>query len=559
MVRLTISKGGRILALAVATLVLAACGGGGGGGGGSPFSGGSTSSSSSAGSSSSSSSASTGWVSGVFQAASTFAGLCQTPRTGSDSQGNAFTDKPGTLLDEKNWLRSWTHQTYLWNTEVVDTDPSLSTGTAIDYFNTLKTNAVTASGKAKDYFHFTESTAAYLAEQTSAATGSLGATFTVISATVPRNVVVAFTDPNTPASTVVGGQANLVRGDQILTVNGIDLVNGGTTQAQVDTLNTALFSPVNGATYTFTVRDPGSASTRTVSLTAQNLVPKAVNRTKIVTDSSGNKVAYILFTTFSPYSSESEIVNAMQTAQSNNVKDLVLDLRYNGGGLLAVASELGYMVAGDGKTAGRAFEKLTFNAAAGNLDPVTGQVNSPTPFYNTAQGFSLTQGTALPALNLPRVFVLTTDETCSASEAVINGLRGVGVNVVQVGGQTCGKPYGFYPQDNCGTTYFSIQFQGVNDAGFGDYADGFVPANSTSSTGVKIPGCAVADDYSHDLGDTNEAMLAAALGYGASGTCPVASVSARGAAARSPSGTSLAIQKPVHFGATNQILGRPGH
>lgn len=486
--------------------------------------------------------------------------MCQSPRTGKDSEGNAFTDKQGTLVDEKNWLRAWTHETYLWNTEVTDSDPSLSTGTAIDYFNTLKTTAITASGKAKDQFHFTETTADYLAAQDSAAVGGFGATFTVISATVPRNVVVAFTDPNTPASTVVGGQVNLMRGDKILSVNGVDLVNGGTTQAEVDTLNNGLFTPTAGASYTFVVQDPGATSSRSITLTAQNLAPKAVNRTKIVTDSAGNKVAYILFNTFSPYSSESDIVTAIQTAQTNNVKDLVLDLRYNGGGLLAVASELSYMIAGNTATSGRTFEKLSFNnSATSTTNPVTGATNSPTPFYSTAVGFSLTQGTALPALNLPRVFVLTTDETCSASEAVINGLRGVGVNVVQVGGQTCGKPYGFYPKDNCGTTYFSIQFQGVNDAGFGDYADGFIPANSTATTGVKINGCAVADDYNHDLGDTSEAMLSAALGYGTSGTCPVATVSARAASAKGTSSNGLAIQKPQRFMSVNQDLRMPHH
>jgi hypothetical protein len=45
-----------------------------------------------------------------------------------------------------------------------------------------------------------------------------------------------------------------------------------------------------------------------------------------------------------------------------------------------------------------------------------------------------------------------------------DGLRGVGVEVIQIGTTTCGKPYGFYPFDNCGTTYFSVQFKGVNDA-----------------------------------------------------------------------------------------------
>ena len=55
--------------------------------------------------------------------------------------------------------------------------------------------------------------------------------------------------------------------------------------------------------------------------------------------------------------------------------------------------------------------------------------------------------------------------------AVINGLRGVNVEVYVIGSTTCGKPYGFYPTDNCGTTYFSIQFRGVNALGFGDYTD----------------------------------------------------------------------------------------
>jgi len=543
-----------LFALCLVTAVLAACSGGGGGGGGTDV----ASSGSSGSGSSSSSSGGSGWTSGVFAASSTFAARCQTPRTGVDSEGNAFPDVQGTLLDEDNWLRSWTHETYLWNTEVVDSNPALFSGTAIDYFNTLKTNAITASGKPKDQFHFTEDTAAYLAEEDSAAVGSFGADFVVLAPTTPRNVVVAYTDPGTPASTVVGSQANLVRGDEILTIDGIDVVNGATTQAQVDTLNADLFSPTAGTAYTFTVRDPGATATRTVTLTAQALVPKAVNRATIVTDSGGNKVGYILFNTFSPFSSENEIMSAIQTAQTSNVKDLVLDLRYNGGGLLAVASELSYMVAGSGPTTGRNFERLTFNNGSGAINPVTGEANTPTPFYSTAQGFSVAAGTPLPALNLPRVFVLTTDATCSASEAVINGLRGVGVTVVQVGGQTCGKPYGFYPQDNCGTTYFTIQFQGVNDAGFGDYADGFVPTNATAATGVKIPGCAVADDYSHDLGDPNEAMLAAALGYGTNGTCPgVSGVAARAAAAKPGTASSPALVPPVKFPSANQDLRMP--
>lgn len=129
-----------------------------------------------------------------------------------------------------------------------------------------------------------------------------------------------------------------------------------------------------------------------------------------------------------------------------------------------------------------------------------------TPFVSTSRS-----GQPLPTLGLSRVTVLTGPDTCSASESVVNSLRGVGVTVNLVGGTTCGKPYGFYPQDNCGTTYFAIQFKGVNQQGYGDYGDGMAPN----------AGCVVADDFNHQLGDKAEARLAAALALRSSGSCSV--------------------------------------
>jgi hypothetical protein len=106
---------------------------------------------------------------------------------------------------------------------------------------------------------------------------------------------------------------------------------------------------------------------------------------------------------------------------------------------------------------------------------------------------------------------------------MVNGLRGIGVEVVLIGATTCGKPFGFYPQDNCGETFYTIQFQGVNDVGFGDYADGFLPINSSATNGVRLPGCAVGDDFAVELGNPGEALLAAALTYRANGSCPTPS------------------------------------
>jgi hypothetical protein len=174
-------------------------------------------------------------------------------------------------------------------------------------------------------------------------------------------------------------------------------------------------------------------------------------------------------------------------------------------------------------TAGQVFEEIIFNDKHPITNPVTGQPLTPIPFHSTTQGFSTPSGQALPTLNLPRVFILSGPTTCSASESVINSLRGVDVEVIQIGSTTCGKPFGFFPADNCGTTYFSIQLQGINAKGFGDYIDGFSPVNTTGTVGVTVPGCSVADDFSAALGNPAESRMAAALEYRDTQTCPAPS------------------------------------
>ncbi|MEL6666995.1 MAG: S41 family peptidase, partial [Pseudomonadota bacterium] len=411
----------------------------------------------------------------------------------------------------------WTEETYLWNDQVTDQDPNTFSD-RLAYFNVLKTNEVTASGEDLDDFHFSEPTADFLERRNSAAQAGYGFDLVVTSNTPPRDYRIRYTEPNSPASEVVNGQTQFVRGSRILSIDGADLVNGST-QADIDTLNGGLFPATAGEVHTFELQDPGATTSRTVTVTSADIVEVPVNRTSVIDTPSG-KVGYILFNTFSPRSSEESIATAISNMSNEGVTDLVLDLRYNGGGLLAVASQLAYMIAGPTRTNGRTFELLEFNSNAGNVNPVTGQVNGPIPFYNTGLGFSLANGTPLDNLDLGRVFILSTGGTCSASEAVLNGLRGIDVEIVLIGDVTCGKPYGFYPTDNCGETYYTIQFRGLNDKGFGDYSDGFVPNNSTFGFGERVSGCVVPDDLATELGDPTEGLLAAALDYRENGVCP---------------------------------------
>ena len=488
-------KTDRLLGIAL-TLLVAACGGGGGGGGGnnSPPTG--------------------GWVMGVFEPSTNFDALCVSPRSGIDpATGDPYPDRPGTVLNQNNWLRSWSNELYLWYREVPDINP---VGFAtLDYFEELVTPNLTPSGNAKDRFHFTFPSDEWFALSQSGVQAGYGATWVLLATLPPRRAVVAYTEPNSPAR---APNVNLMRGAEVLSVDGVDLVNDNT-QAGVDILNAGLFPSAPNQSHTFGIRDLGSQTTRVVTMVSANITSVPVQNVTTVATNTG-VVGYLLFNDHIA-TAEAALINAINTLQAASVSDLVLDIRYNGGGFLDIANELAFMVAG-GAAMGETFERLEFSDKYPNMNPVTGQ--SPVRLFTTTSlGFSpsVPAGTPLPTLNLSRVFVLTGPGTCSASEAIINSLRGVDVQVIQIGSTTCGKPYGFYPTDNCGTTFFTIQFRGVNAKNFGEYPDGFSPQNTTSTGGVRIPGCSVADDFQHALGDPAEGRFAAALGYRVGLTCTV--------------------------------------
>ncbi len=471
--------------------------------------------------------------------------MCQTPRTGIDPFTNvAYPDKAGKLLDENNWLRSWSNDLYLWYDEIVDQDPSLFTSTA-DYFAVLKTTATTASGSPKDKFHFTYTTAQWESLSQSGVQAGYGPQWAIVDGSL---VYVSFIEPLAPAG---ANDPSLARGAQVLAVDGVELATA--TQTSVATINAGLFPATVGESHSFQVQDLNASNPRTITLVSASVTATPVMATQALPTASG-AVGYLLFND-QLATSESAMVSAITRLQSLGVTDLVLDIRYNGGGYLDIASEVAYMIAGAGPTSGVTFEETEFNKKHPTVDPVTLKTITPVLFHNTTQGFSTTAGLPLPTLNLKQVFVLTGADTCSASEAIINGLLGVGVKVVQIGSTTCGKPYGFYPQDNCGTTYFSIEFQGVNAQGVGGYSDGFSPQNESLSTngsvpvGVTLPGCSVADDFSHALGDPNEGRLAAALAYQAGNTsCPMPATGLAGPlAARMRAGNAVRLAtSPPH-------------
>ncbi len=441
----------------------------------------------------------------TFPKSSTLLNLCQSPRPGTNPYffGVPFPDKQGTLADELAWIRSWINENYLWYNEVPYTlfDPAKFTS-AIDYFAVMKSTELSPSAKAKDQYHFTQASEQWDALQVGGIVYGYGITWGRGPNTLPRNWTAVLVEKGSPADL-----AGMQRGDRLIAVDDADFLNGNDA-ATIAKLNAGLSPATTADVHRFQMERAGARYI--AALKPANVVTVPVQNTRTI-DTPTGKVGYL---TFNSHTSASEryLIDAVTTLKAAKVTDLVLDLRYNGGGYLAIASEMAYMIAGPAKTTGKVFERLQFNDKR--------NLNMTTSFPTTGQGFSATRNETLPTLGLKRVTILASAATCSASESIINGLRGVDIDVTVIGSQTCGKPYGFYATPNCGTTYFAVEFQGVNDKGFGDYADGFAPT------------CAAADDVGHALGDTEEGMLAAALYQRQYQACPMAG--SRAAVSASP-------------------------
>jgi carboxyl-terminal processing protease len=455
----------RGVALAGLALLLAACGGGGGDPGVSPFP----------------SRGGGGDDSGI-PPSSNFAGrLVSTNASGALDQD--WVASTCTAERHRNWVRSIVHEKHLFYREVPDINPNLYTGTPQDLFYEL-TRLGVPNGRDRFSFVIRQSAAEATFEQGQGL--GIGANYVYDGLGRLR---VSYVETGSPAA------GRLARGAQIVAINGT-AVGPRLTSAQIE----ALYPATAGGTLTLEVRDTPAGVSRTVSFTNAVYNLSAVHQATVL---PGN-VGYLHLTDFSTPSGQNQLADALTAFADAGIGDLVLDLRYNGGGYLAIASQLGHMVAGS-RGSGRVFERLVYSDKRS-------RENQSVPFYDrllSLGGYTNPRaGQVLPTLGLDRVFVLTTGDSCSASESLISGLRGVGVEVVLVGAPTCGKPYGFTQYRNCTYAYFPIEFEGRNDR------DERFP-----DTGI-VPTCTVPDDLDTPLGQPGEALLDAALAYRRDGRCP---------------------------------------
>ncbi|MDD5150813.1 MAG: S41 family peptidase [Flavobacterium sp.] len=297
--------------------------------------------------------------------------------------------------------------------------------------------------------------------------------------------------PNSDAAT-----KDIHRGDVFYGVNG--------TQLTISNYQALLFGSNND--YTLNLADiNGGAFTsngKNIALTKTALDENPILVNTVI-NSGSHKIGYLMYNGF--YSNyDTQLNDAFGTLKSQGITDLVLDLRYNGGGSIQTATRLASMITG--AFTGQVFAKEQWNSKIESYF----EANDPESLKNY---FTDKMGTIpINSVNMTKIYILTSRGTASASELVINGLKPY-ITVVQIGDVTVGKNVGSvtlydsptFGKDNRNPNHrYAMQplvLKIVNGVGFGDYQSGLVPTfqqpEYINTLGV--------------LGDTTEPLLSTAI------------------------------------------------
>jgi C-terminal processing protease CtpA/Prc len=237
---------------------------------------------------------------------------------------------------------------------------------------------------------------------------------------------------------------------------------------------------------------------RSAVVTKREVTIPTVSHTDVF-DLDGLPVGYLHFRNFVTPSVDA-LNRAFVEFKERGVTDLILDLRYNGGGLVTVAQHLGGLIGGF-RTNAKVFVEYVHNDKNPNL-------NRTIPFEDPEA-----------ALDLPRLVVITTRSSASASELIVNSLRPF-MPVTLIGDRTFGKPVGQYRFEFCDKVFFPVAFKGVNALGEGDYFGGF-PVD-----------CPAADNLDRPQGNPEESSLEEALHFLRTGACSIRSAALKTASAQ---------------------------
>ncbi len=379
--------------------------------------------------------------------------------------GSTSTSASCTTLGQCTFVRDALQQYYYWYRELPNPDPA-SFGSPEAYLDAVR-------------YRTLDSTFSYVTSKASSDAFFSDSQFIGFGLSYKRTgdleLRLTQTFPGSPAA-----EAGLDRGHYLVEIGGkpvADLIRTG----EIATI----FGPEQvGVTAAIAWRTPGGPVQR-ATLTKRLVTIPTVSQTAVIASGS-SRVGYLHFRNFVQPSVEA-LNTAFTQLRDQGATELVLDVRYNGGGLVSVAQHLAGLIGG-APLVGQVFVQFTHNDK------------------QTARNTSYRIESKPQALGVSRLVVIATPASASASEAMINGLRPF-MDVKVVGERTYGKPVGQYGFDFCDKVLYPVAFLVTNARGQADYFDG-IPAD-----------CAAADDVDRPLSDSREASLAEALTVLRTGRC----------------------------------------
>lgn len=435
--------------------------------------------------------------------------------TATPTPTTAATGTTCSLRDRQDWAAAQLREWYLFpETLPASLDPTPYT-TVGDYIDAL---TATARAQRKDrYFTYLTSIASEDAYYTSGSSAGFGFRLSIDAA---GRVFIAETFEGTAALA-----AGIDRGAEIVAI--------GTSSANLRTVSSivaaegsagvtnALGPNTAGTTRVLQVADAAGTRTVTIAKTDYALTPVSSRYGAQILTDGGQKVGYVNLRTFIS-TADPALRSAFASFKAAGVTNVIIDMRYNGGGLVSIAELLSNLLGGARSTA-QVIDYTTFR---------------PEKASNNVTAFFAPQPEAIAPT---RIAFIGTGGTASASELVIaQAIPYFHANAALIGTNTYGKPVGQIALDRsqCDDRLRVIAFALQNSARQGAYYDGVASIVEAS--------CQAGDDVTHQLGSPQESSTRAALDYLAGRACTPITASAGTQSAQSlrTTGGKLALLTP---------------
>lgn len=420
------------------------------------------------------------------------------------------------LISRQNWAKTQIDEWYLFP-ETVPSNLNPSAYRSVqDYIDAL---TATARSQGRDrFFTYITSITQENAFFASGATAGFGIRLSYDEPSSRLFVMEAFEGAPALASGIDRGSEILAIGTSAANLQTVTslFASGGRTA-----VTNALGPSTAGTARTLRFRDAsGTETTVTITKADYDIQPVSPRYGVRILDNGGTKVGYINLRTFIG-SADQQLRNAFAQFQTEGVTELVIDLRYNGGGLVRIAELFADLLGG--------------GQVSSDLQGVTRYRPSKSS-NNVTRNFRQQSQSITPT----KIAFVTTGSSASASELVINAMIPyIGNNMALVGSDTFGKPVGQIGLDRtaCDDRLRVVAFATENADGNANYFDGLAGSVANS--------CAAPDDLTNPLGDLAEASIARALGFLSGATCTPISVGQPGQIAGQNNAQRETIQSPV--------------